>query len=319
MPTGVEMIQFEHVTQRYDDVVALNDLTLTIDSHELFVLVGPSGSGKTTLLKMINRLNTPTEGVVSIDGEHVADKNLAELRRSIGYVLQTGALFPNMTVEQNAGIQLDVLKWDKKKKRDRVRDLLARVGLEPTKFASRMPSELSGGEAQRVGIVRALAASPLMMLMDEPFSALDPVSRQQLQELVVKLHEEIGLTIVFVTHDMREAVALGDRLAVMHRAQLQQVGKPEDVLAAPANDFVRTFLSGVVDGSRYMAALPAAGFGRRPFEGESRVPLSESDTVASWAARLTDDPDLRVEVGGLVLTRDDLVAYVATLGQGESI
>lgn len=311
------MIQFDHVTQSYDDTVALRDLNLTIESHELFVLVGPSGSGKTTLLKMVNRLNEPTSGRVLIDGEDVAGRELNELRQHIGYVLQTGALFPNMSVEQNAGIELDVLGWKPEKKRKRVRDLLSRVGLNPDKFAERMPSELSGGEAQRVGIVRAMAAEPLMVLMDEPFSALDPVSRKQLQDLVLQLHEELGVTVIFVTHDMSEAMLMADRLAVMRKGVLQQCGTPAEIMAKPANDFVRGFFLDRAADSRYLSNIVDAGFGKRISDDAESVAssaqLSASDTVVDLAAAFHAHPGSSVRVGHHALKQEDLIAYLASI------
>ena len=310
------MIEFDHVTQQYDDTVALRDLNLTIESHELFVLVGPSGSGKTTLLKMVNRLNEPTSGRVLIDGEDVAQRDLNDLRQHIGYVLQTGALFPNMSVEQNAGIELDVLGWTPDAKRKRVRDLLSRVGLNPSKFANRMPSELSGGEAQRVGIVRALAAEPLMILMDEPFSALDPVSRKQLQDLVLELHDELGITVIFVTHDMSEAMLMANRLAVMRKGELQQCGTPAEVMAHPANDFVRSFFLDRAADSRYLSNIVDAGFGtREPADSPARglAELSASDTVVNLAAAFHAHPGSGVKVGRYILTQEDLIAYLASI------
>lgn len=330
------MIEFDHVTQQYDDTVALKDLTLTIESHELFVLVGPSGSGKTTLLKMVNRLNEPTSGRVLIDGDDVSDSDLNKLRQRIGYVLQTGALFPNMSVEQNAGIELEILGWKPAQRRERVSSLLERVGLPPEKFCDRMPSELSGGEAQRVGIVRALAAEPLMMLMDEPFSALDPVSRKQLQNLVLELHEELGITVIFVTHDMSEAMLMADRLAVMHEGVLQQCGTPAEVMAAPANDFVRSFFIDRAADSRYLSNIVDAGFGTEiaaaaehassnlstsvteVSQHDSSMPamsleLSATDTVVDLAAAFQSHPGEDVRVGTHLLAQSDLIGYLASL------
>lgn len=235
------MIEFTNVSKKFDGQFALKDLNLTIDDGELFVLVGPSGSGKTTLLKTINRLVVPTSGIVKIDGQNVADSHLQKLRRHIGYVLQTGALFPNMTIEQNASIQLDNLGWGVQEKHARIVELMTKVNLDPDQFLNRMPSELSGGEAQRVGIVRALAARPKLVLMDEPFSALDPVSRRQLQKIILNLHKQIDTTIVFVTHDMHEAFLLADRLAVIHNGVLLQEGEPNYLMANPANEFVKRF------------------------------------------------------------------------------
>jgi osmoprotectant transport system ATP-binding protein len=224
-----------------------------------------------------------------------------------------------MTVEQNAGIELDVLGWKPERKRKRVRDLLNRVGLNPDKFCDRMPSELSGGEAQRVGIVRALAAEPLMILMDEPFSALDPVSRKQLQDLVLQLHEELGITVIFVTHDMSEAMLMADRLAIMRKGELQQCGTPAEVMAKPANEFVRSFFLDRAADSRYLSNIVDAGFGvdlrNNPASSDvswSRE-LSASDTVVDLAAAFHAAPRSGVKMGNHLLRQSDLIAYLASI------
>jgi osmoprotectant transport system ATP-binding protein len=324
------VIEFEHVTQKYGATVALKDLNLRINDGELFVLVGRSGSGKTTLLRMINRLNDPTQGRVLIDGVDVAKQNVQRLRQHIGYVLQSGALFPNMTVEQNAAIELEVLGWGRDEQKARVRDLLKKVGLQPDIFAQRMPSELSGGQAQRVGIVRALAAKPKLILMDEPFSALDPTSRRQLQDLVLRLHREIGVTVVFVTHDMREAIRMADRVAVMSEGILQQCAEPQEVVSSPANDVVRGLFEEENSESLTLATMISAGFGH-PVGGllhvndgggeESReskgCELKGYDSVFDLAAALKEQsrqsvPEAAIRVGGTLLTQGDLMAYLAS-------
>lgn len=311
------MIEFKQVTKEYGQEAALKHLSLTIGDGELFVLVGPSGSGKTTLLKMINRLVVPTSGQVLIDQADVAAVDLEDLRRHTGYVLQTGALFPNMTVEQNARIQLEALGWPAEKCHQRIVELMKRVDLDPALFLQRMPSELSGGEAQRVGIVRALAAKPKLILMDEPFSALDPLSKRQLQALILQLHQELATTFVFVTHDMREAIHLADRLAVIHDGELQQLGTPAEILAAPANDFVRDFFADVQQ-SQYLQRVLAAGFGQPTSTAElADVPaFKNSDTIYQWAQLLQKQPQQQIQVAGYLLTPLDLVNYMASLNQG---
>lgn len=309
------MIEFENIGKKYDDQNALKNLTLTINDGELFVLVGPSGSGKTTLLKTINQLVVPTSGTVKVDGEDVAKTDLRQLRRHIGYVLQTGALFPNLTVAQNAAVQLDALGWDKKAKEDRISALMAKVGLPPKTFLQRMPSELSGGEAQRVGIVRALAAKPKLILMDEPFSALDPVSRRQLQQIMIELHREIDATIVFVTHDMHEATLLADRVGVVYHGALQQVGPPNEVMANPANEVVRQFFDAESSGDRLLKQVLVAGLGREKQPGETPLKVRNSQTVFEWAGMLKRRADQLIEVDGRVLTIHDLLNYVARLGE----
>lgn len=309
------MIEFTNVTKKFDGQFALKDLNLTIDDGELFVLVGPSGSGKTTLLKTINRLVVPTSGTVKIDGEDVADSHLQKLRRHIGYVLQTGALFPNMTVEQNATIQLDNLGWPAQKKHDRVVELMSKVNLDPDQFLNRMPDELSGGEAQRVGIVRALAARPKLVLTDEPFSALDPVSRRQLQKIILNLHQQIDTTIVFVTHDMHEAFLLADRLAVIHNGVLLQEGEPDYLMANPADEFVKRFFDVDNSGTRLLKQVLNAGLGRPVGKDDQAITLQNSQTVYEWAGLLEKNPGQLILVDGAILTQSDLISYVADLGK----
>ncbi|GAA3185185.1 ABC transporter ATP-binding protein [Lentilactobacillus kefiri] len=312
------MIQFSHVTKQFDGTAALKDLNLTIDDGEFFVLVGPSGSGKTTLLKTINRLVVPTSGTVTIDGQDVSKSHLQELRRHIGYVLQTGALFPNMTVEQNASIQLDNLGWEAQKKHERIVELMTKVNLDPAQFLHRMPSELSGGEAQRVGIVRALAARPKLVLMDEPFSALDPVSRRQLQKIVLNLHKQIDTTIVFVTHDMHEAFLLADRLAVIHNGVILQEGEPDYLMANPADEFVKRFFDVDNSNTRLLKQVITSGLGRPLTKQDNVIRLQNSQTVYEWAGLLEKNPTQLISVDGEVLDQSDLISYVADLGKESS-
>lgn len=310
------MIELVNVNKAYDEQYALENLNLTINDGELFVLVGPSGSGKTTLLKTINRLIVPTSGQVKIDDQDVASVDLQLLRRRIGYVLQTGALFPNMTVEENASVQLDNLGWSTDKKHARVAQLMAQVGLDPDAFLSRMPSELSGGEAQRVGIVRALASQPKLVLMDEPFSALDPVSRRQLQEIVLDLHRDLDTTIVFVTHDMHEALRLADRIGVVYNGQLQQVGTPENILTEPANAFVGNFFADEQQTNQLLGQVIAAGFGRPKEAEDIGLMMSKGQSLFEMAATLNESGKHQIIVGNMVLTDQDLIAYMASLESG---
>lgn len=312
------MIEFSNVTKKFDGQFALKDLNLTIDDGEFFVLVGPSGSGKTTLLKTINRLVVPTSGTVKIDGQDVADSHLQKLRRHIGYVQQTGALFPNMTIEQNASIQLDNLGWEPQKKHERIAELMAKVNLDPDQFLNRMPSELSGGEAQRVGIVRALAARPKLVLMDEPFSALDPVSRRQLQKIILNLHKQIDTTIVFVTHDMHEAFLLADRLAVIHNGVILQEGEPDYLMANPADEFVKRFFDVDNSSTRLLKQVLTSGLGRRLTKDDQVIRLQNSQTVYEWAGLLEKNPTQLIAVDGEVLSQSDLISYVADLGKESS-
>lgn len=235
------MLEFKNVSKRYNQQTVLDTISLTVKEGEFFVLVGPSGSGKTTTLKMINRLIDPSEGDIYLHQKQLMAYNLKELRLSIGYVLQQIALFPNLTVQENIELIPELKKWPKAKREKRVRELLTLVNLEPDKYLKRKPSELSGGEQQRVGILRAIAANPDVILMDEPFSALDPIARQQLQELIKEIHHEIKSTIVFVTHDMKEALELGDRICIMRNGKIIQIDTPDMIQQHPENDFVAEF------------------------------------------------------------------------------
>ena len=232
------MIQLRSLTKRYGDTVVVDRVSLTVDSGELLVLLGGSGSGKTTTLKMINRLVEPSEGSVLIDGVDVSTRPPHELRRQIGYVFQEIGLFPHMTVADNVAITPSLLGWDDSLTAARVDELLALVELDPDTLRHRRPDELSGGQRQRVGVARALAARPSILLLDEPFGAVDPLTRRRLQESLVRIRHEVGLSAVFVTHDMVEALLLGDRIAVLHEGRLVQVGTPHELLTAPADDYV---------------------------------------------------------------------------------
>ena len=237
------MITFEHVSKKFaDGTEALKDINLHIEQGELLTLIGPSGCGKTTTMKMINRLIEPSGGQIYIDGKPISDQDPVELRRSIGYVIQQIGLLPHMTIAENIALIPKLKKWDKSKIDKRVDEMLNLVGLEPSVFRSRYPLELSGGQQQRVGVIRALAAEPPIILMDEPFSALDPISREQLQDELVKLQKEIQKTIVFVTHDMDEAMKIADRIAIMKDGEILQLDTPDRLLRHPKNDFVRNFI-----------------------------------------------------------------------------
>lgn len=236
------MIRYQGVSMSYDGKEkVLDDLNFEIKEGEFFVLVGPSGSGKTTTLKLINRLIEQTEGDIFFQGKNIKDYPLREMRLEMGYVLQEIALFPNLTVAENIGLIPEMKKINKKEIAKRVDSLLNQVDLDPKVYKNRLPEDLSGGEKQRIGILRAIAANPKVLLMDEPFSALDPISRGQLQDLVKDLHEDYKITTVFVTHDMREAIKLADRICLMRDGKVVQIGSPEDLVNNPANDFVASF------------------------------------------------------------------------------
>ncbi|MCX9190628.1 proline/glycine betaine ABC transporter ATP-binding protein [Carbonactinospora thermoautotrophica] len=279
------MIIFDSVTKRFPDgTTAVDHLDLEIPTGKITVLVGPSGCGKTTTLRMINRMVEPTSGRVLLDGEDVRTVDPPTLRRRIGYVIQQAGLFPHRTILDNIATVPYLLGWNKKKARARAMELLERVGL-PASFAKRYPFQLSGGQQQRVGVARALAADPPVMLMDEPFSAVDPVVRKSLQEEFLRLQAELHKTIVFVTHDIDEAIKLGDMIAVMRvGGKLAQYDPPEVLLARPADAFVQDFL-GADRGIRRLSFLSA-----------SALPLHEAPVVPQGTA-LRDAPAIAERAG----------------------
>jgi len=237
------LIVFTGVKKQYDDgFQALRNIDLEIKEGEITVLIGPSGCGKTTTMKLINRLIQPTGGTIRIQGRDIASLNPVELRRQIGYVIQNIGLFPHMTIAKNVGVVPRLLKWEKARVERRVDELLNLVGLNPDIYRNRYPSELSGGQQQRIGVIRALAADPDIILMDEPFSALDPISREQLQDELIRLQQELRKTIVFVTHDMDEALKIADTIVLMKDGEIVQADRPERILRHPANDFVKSFI-----------------------------------------------------------------------------
>lgn len=252
------MICFDKVSKSINHMQIIKELNLHIGEGELFVLIGPSGCGKTTSMKMINRLIEPTSGRIEINGEDISKKDPVQLRRGIGYVIQQIGLFPHMTIAQNVALVPKLNKTDRAVYEKRVDELLDMVGLEPKKFKDRYPAELSGGQQQRVGVIRAMAADPPIILMDEPFSALDPISREQLQDEFVRLQKTIKKTIVFVTHDMDEAIKIADRICLMNDGEIVQIDKPDKLLKQPANDFVVDFI-GVKRLKRNQEILPRSG------------------------------------------------------------
>ncbi|WP_042401619.1 betaine/proline/choline family ABC transporter ATP-binding protein [Geomicrobium sp. JCM 19037] len=237
------MLEFKDVTKTFDGSKkpAVNKLNLTIEKGEFVVFIGPSGCGKTTTMKMINRLVEPSEGQILVDGTNVLDQDSVQLRRSIGYVIQQIGLMPHMTVGENISLVGSLLKWSKQKQQERAKELISLVDL-PEEYLQRYPHELSGGQQQRIGVLRALAANPPLILMDEPFGALDPITRDGLQEEFKKLQKEVDKTIVFVTHDMDEAIKLADKIVIMNAGEIVQVGSPDEILTNPANEFVEDFI-----------------------------------------------------------------------------
>jgi len=287
------MIRFEAVTKRYDDgTVAVDALDLEAPTGKITTLVGPSGCGKTTSLRMVNRMIVPTAGRIMLDDRDTASVPAAQLRRGIGYVIQNAGLFPHRTIAENIATVPNLLGWSKVKSKARAMELLERVGL-PATMAGRYPTQLSGGQQQRVGVARALAADPPVMLMDEPFSAVDPVVRLQLQDEFKRLQSELGKTILFVTHDIDEAIKLGDTVVVLRvGGKLAQVGPPHEVLTNPTDDFVADFV-GRDRGYRALGfALPATKLVTEP---EPTIAIGA--TIASASPR-ADGWQLVVDAGG---------------------
>ncbi|MPY72912.1 MAG: betaine/proline/choline family ABC transporter ATP-binding protein [Alphaproteobacteria bacterium] len=236
------MITLDHITKTFGQTTAVDAVSMEVPAGSVCVLLGPSGCGKTTTMKMINRLIAPTSGKIIVDGKDNAAVDEVTLRRSIGYVIQQIGLFPNKTVEDNIAIVPDMLGWDRKRSRIRAAELLEMVNLDPEIFLKRYPKELSGGQAQRVGVVRALAADPPVLLMDEPFGAIDPINREVIQDEFMKLQARLKKTIVFVSHDIDEAVKMADRIAIFREGRLIQYSSPDDLLAHPSNSFVADFV-----------------------------------------------------------------------------
>ncbi|MBA4084951.1 ABC transporter ATP-binding protein [Janibacter terrae] len=242
--SGAEIV-FDSVVKTYPGqrTPAVDHLSLTVPAGQITMFIGPSGCGKTTTLKMINRLHEPTSGTITIDGVDIRSRNATELRRTIGYVIQGGSLFPHMSVGDNIALVPRLLTWDKQRITERVDDLLELVGLDPARYRNRYPKELSGGQQQRVGVARGLAADPPVLLMDEPFGAVDPITRQRLQDELMSIQEELQKTIVCVTHDIDEAVKLGDRILLLREgAHIAQYDTPTNILANPADEFVEDFV-----------------------------------------------------------------------------
>jgi osmoprotectant transport system ATP-binding protein len=297
-------ITFDHVTKRYAgrDAAALDDLSLEIPAGAFCILVGPSGGGKTTALKMVNRLIPFDSGDILIDGRSVRDIPVVELRREIGYVIQQVGLFPHMTVGENIGTVPRLLGWPKAKIRERSSELLELVGLEQSD-TDRYPAQLSGGQRQRVGLARALAADPPLLLMDEPFGALDPITRFRLQTEVRRLHREVGKTVIFVTHDIDEAIQLGDRIAILREGGvLAQYDTPDAILAHPADDFVAKFIG--EDRALRRLALKRL----------SDVQLGPAD-AADGHVRVSTDTTVRNAVSLLLETKSDRLLVEDDEGQ----
>lgn len=287
--TSGASIKLTNVTKTYPNQpeAAVENFSMDINPGELIMLVGPSGCGKTTTMKMINRIIEPTSGLIEIDGEDIMSLDQNILRRQIGYVIQQVGLFPHMTIAENVAVVPKLLGWSKEKTAARVEEMLALVELEPNQFAHRYPKQLSGGQQQRVGVARALAADPPVMLMDEPFGATDPITREKLQLEFLRLQQTIGKTIVFVTHDFDEAIKLGDRIAVLSkRSQIAQFDTPANILANPASDYVSSFI-GQGAALKRLALIPVSAAKLGPASGAvSALSVAVSDNMREALDRI---------------------------------
>ena len=322
--TTAERVVFEHVTKRYagtgsSNPGAVEDLSLEVPAGKICVLVGPSGCGKTTSLKMVNRLIEPTSGRILIGGTDVASRDLIELRRGIGYVIQQVGLFPHQTVGENVATVPRLLGWDETRRRARASELLELVGLDPARHADRYPSVLSGGERQRVGVARALAADPPVLLMDEPFGAVDPIVRERLQNELLHLQEQLAKTILFVTHDIDEAIKMGDLVAVLQvGGRLAQFGRPDEILASPASDFVARFV-GADRGLKRLALVRVADLELQPAVtaqpgDEAGAARAEVEAAAEPFLLLLDEQNAPIGwiAAGSIPTQGALDASLAT-------
>ena len=331
-PTGTDsqqsMIVLDRLRKEYaDGTVAVNDLSLDVNAGQIAVLVGPSGCGKTTTMRMINRLIEPTSGHIYLEGDDISKVDRVRLRRRIGYVIQQVGLFPHQTVADNIATVPQLLGWDKKRIRSRIAELLELVGLEPDRHAKRYPHELSGGQRQRVGVARALAADPPVLLMDEPFGAVDPVARDRLQSEFLRLQQQVRKTIVFVTHDIDEAIRLGDRIAVMREGgHLEQYDEPSELLSEPATDFVADFV-GAERTLRRLAVLhvrpeglvdwPQATVGADPSDAYDAADADWLLVPGEWQWQRRGSapvPAATVEIGASLA--DALAGYLAREGPG---
>jgi osmoprotectant transport system ATP-binding protein len=295
-------LEFRGVTKRYDRVQAspdaVNDLSFCVPAGSICVLVGPSGCGKTTSLKMVNRLIEPTAGQILLDDVDVQAEDVTRLRRRIGYVIQQVGLFPHLTIGRNVAVVPALMGWPKDRQRARTDELLSLVGLDPARYGSRYPSQLSGGERQRVGVARALAADPSLMLMDEPFAAVDPIARERLQDEFLRLQRDLAKTILFVTHDIDEAIKMGDLIAVMQEGgKLAQFGTPNEILAHPATEFVARFV-GKDRGLKRLSLSTIADLEVQPLGRTQGLPAFTPETTLRDALSILLVADTR---GGVAL------------------
>ena len=308
------MLEFKNITKRFKNQTVLKNISFTVNKGEFIVIVGPSGCGKTTTLKMINKLISPTSGNIYLHGKDIMKSDTIKLRRNMGYVIQQTGLFPHMSVSENIGIIPELEKWTEEKILERTTELLNMVGMEPKDYIDRYPCELSGGQQQRVGVARSFATNPEIILMDEPFSALDPISRNQLQDELFNLQQEFKKTIVFVTHDMDEALKLADRICIMKEGEILQFDTPEEILNNPATDFIKEFIGknriwqqpGFIKAKDIMIADPIKTTGNRTVV--QALEIMKSNKVDSL---LIVNKENKLE--GIVTIKDIIRNYVGSL------
>jgi osmoprotectant transport system ATP-binding protein len=283
------MITFENVTKVYpDQTVAIEDISFEVERGTTTVLVGPSGCGKTTTMTLVNRLEDPTEGTVYYDGTDVMELDEIDLRRDIGYVIQEIGLFDIMTAEENIAMVPELKDWDEKRINERVNDLFELMGLPPEEYRDQYPTELSGGQQQRIGVARALAADPDVLLMDEPFGALDPITREELQDEFLDIQRRIDTTILFVTHDIDEALKMGDKIAIFDVGEIVQYGTPQEILENPANEFVEDFI-GADRTLKELQVTPVEGVMQPPEDEELLTATDSGETGMDMAVGESDD------------------------------
>ena len=291
------MIRLENLTKHFEvpgkePVIAANNINMEVGRGEICIFLGPSGCGKTTALKMINKLIPKTSGKIYIEGEDIDNVDPIALRRKIGYVIQQIGLFPNMTIEGNICVVPDLLNMDKRKSRQKARELMEMVNLDPNIFLKRYPRELSGGQQQRIGVIRALAADPPVMLMDEPFGAIDPINREVIQDEFLKMNAELGKTVLFVSHDIDEAIKMGDKIAIFREGILEQCDAPDEILANPANSFVRDFVG--TDRALKRLKLIGVSDAMMPF----RMTVKPDDSMGKAAEKMQSrDAHIAIMVG----------------------
>ncbi|HEY7632063.1 MAG TPA: ABC transporter ATP-binding protein [Thermoleophilaceae bacterium] len=315
-------ICFRGVSKQYPgrEGAAVKDLSFEVPAGEICVLIGPSGCGKTTALKLVNRLIPMTEGDITIDGRSVNDHEVTELRRGIGYVFQEIGLFPHMTIEENIGSVPRLLGWKKERIRGRASELLELVGLDPKGDLKRYPGEFSGGQQQRIGVARAMAVDPPIMLMDEPFGAIDPITRDRLQNDFLRLQSEIKKTIVFVTHDIDEAIKMGDRIAIMREGQLVQLDTSDKLLASPSDDFVASFV-GADRGLKRLRLWTLRDLDLEPGSGGSGPSVPIDSSLRDALSLMLTDGSRELEVtgdDGSIAGRvklDQIIGYVGPEGE----